>query len=199
MNMHEYSLNSQKRLESIVFIAVISAYLALIISPMIDSLNQSNVFVGYFISTSPFVIFAIIFYAFDNFLWRIKPFSQLLNVPDFNGVWKGEGNSTYNRSQPQKFTVKITINQTFSKIMVDSQFYHSYSESFSAMIDGFNQSRKKLVYSYTNKPEATAKGIQEHIGTVEVYMKNQNALQGNYFTNRKPLTSGTFNLTRVEK
>ena len=185
------------RITVISTIAIISAYVALVLNLYLEVLSTNIPMTMYLLPLSPFILFGILYYFFDIVLWKLKPINKLLEIPDISGAWKGEGQTTYNNSKPTKFNVELNIKQTFSRIIIDGKFYQSYSESINASVDCSNPLRRKLVYSYTNKPQATTtKTMQNHIGTVELCLNEKSTkLEGNYFTNRKPLTSGTLKLS----
>lgn len=196
--MHNYSImNSKIRITVTSTIAIISAYVAFMLNPYLEGIGTNIPISTYLLPLYPFAVFGIFYYLFDTVLWKLKPINKLLEIPDVSGTWKGEGQTTYNNSKSTKFNIELNIKQTFSRIIIDGKFNQSYSESINANIDCSNPLRRKLVYSYTNKPQAiTTKTMQNHVGTVELCLNEKSTeLKGNYFTNRKPLTSGTLKLS----
>jgi len=68
-------------------------------------------------SGMPFPIYKGIQWVFDRWLWKFPLINQIINVPNLNGVYKGQLKSSYdNFQQPKNFT--LIIKQTFSEISI---------------------------------------------------------------------------------
>ena len=187
--MHNYSItNSIIRISIISIIAILSAYFTILINPLLINIPI------YIKPLSPFAIFGIAFFLFDK--WGLLILCKITNIPNFNGTWKGKAKTTSSKSD--EYDVELKITQTFTQILVDGTFNGSQSESFIANIDYSNKSRKKLTYSYLNKPDGTTpKSQTEHYGLITLDLTSKKNIKGNYFTNREPQqTKGTFELKK---
>lgn len=189
--MHNYSITNTKiRTTAVALLAIVAAYLTILVNPIIE---QLPVVIQ---PLSPFAVFGVLFLIFNKWLWKVWPLSKLLDIPNFNGTWKGSGHSTF-PGREGNYDILIKIKQTFTQLIVDAEFGSSYSESFVANVDNVNPLRAKLVYSYLNKPDGNATKTQnEHLGTVELFCTKKNNLTGNYFTNREPQTKGKLELKK---
>lgn len=192
--MHNYSITNTKiRITAVSVIAIAAAYLTFLLNPVITLLPISLQ------PLSPFAAFGVLFFIFDKWVWKLWPLSKLLNIPNFNGTWKGDCQSKSKKANGKKINCTFKIKQTFTQIIIDGSFDSSDSASFAANVDHVNPYRAKLVYSYLNKPKGNAVQTQDkHIGTVELDLKNESELNGNYFTDRLPQSKGAFNLKKVK-
>ena len=106
--MHNYSITNTKiRITVISFIAVVSAYLSFMLNSIISLLPLSLE------PLSPFLIFGILFFIFDRCAWKIWPLNSLIKIPNFNGIWKGQCQTTSTNTNKKKSDMKIKIKQIF--------------------------------------------------------------------------------------
>jgi len=193
--MHSYSVTSRKSwLLTIGIIGICSSIISVFINPIIYELFPKD----FIKPISSITLFGVLFFIFDNFLW--KWFNVFLKIPNFNGTWKGKLFSTHKKAKKEGYDCEIRIKQTFSKIIVDSEFDNSYSESFVASIVSENKLRPKLVYGYKNNPDGNSeKTMNEHMGRVELSLKREERkITGNYFTNRNPQTQGKIEVKKIK-
>ena len=137
--MHNYSITNTKiRITTVSILAIISAYFTFILNPAIALLPISLQ------PLSPFAAFGVIFFIFNNWIWKILPLSRLLSIPNFNGTWKGRCCTQY---EGRNLTIPVTlkIKQSFTQLIVDAGFGASCSESLVANVDNINPFRAKLV------------------------------------------------------
>jgi hypothetical protein len=69
-------------------------------------------------SVTPFVIFAILLWLFDRYLWRWPLIRRVSGIPNLEGTWKGELTRTTsaNARQRKKHKAECYITQTWRKI-----------------------------------------------------------------------------------
>lgn len=69
--------------------------------------------------------------AFDNWLWRYRPFRWLIHRPIVQGTWKTELRTTFEHRADEFIEAYLVIRQTYSRICVDMLFDRSSSRSMS--------------------------------------------------------------------
>ena len=145
------------------------------------------------------VIYAFLYWIFDNFLWKFGFLSDRLKVPNLSGQWKCRGQPI----NPDKtlgvlWNGEIHITQSWDKVRVRLKGQQSNSNSTSAAIiydpiDGF-----RLMYSYCNEPKAGEIGISGHRGFAELtFDSGLLEAHGEYFNGQGRFTFGTLTLTKV--
>ncbi len=134
---------------------------------------------------SPLLIYSIIFYLFDSYLWKIDIFRQLGIVwyPDLNGRWKGRQRSSHQENgQNVSGEGRLEIKQTFSKINISAYYGRSNSESVIADFSDLN-GEVYLFYTYDNDPSSLKTGtMAKHRGTSKIKkLPKENKLSGCYW------------------
>ena len=133
-----------------------------------------------------------IYFLISKFFFKIPYINN--TIPNFNGNWQGKGKSLFNNNE---FDVKIKIKQTLTNISVNAYFNKSKSEAKSVYVQRDND-KEKLYYIYFNEPKNTEENLDCHYGTMILEKIDDNMLEGNYFTSRKPQTKGTFTLKKAD-
>ena len=123
------------------------------------------------------------------FFFKLKIMGRL--VPNFNGTWKGTGESSYDDTS---FPVTIEIKQELAKISINAFFAKSKSEVKHCAVCK-ESDKEKLFYMYVNKPNNNSK-LDMHNGMVILEKINHEELEGNYFTDRTEPTKGHLKLKR---
>lgn len=144
-------------------------------------------------------VFGVLYYVFDNWLWKTKCIKKIHKVPDLNGVWNGEFISSFKDElgNNKKGTCKMNIKQTWSKISIVGNFNESLSYSQTATILD-NSNGIQLKFEYSNKPYKTVnENLKEHLGhNTLIYNEEQESLNGDYFTNASRQTHGIINVSK---
>lgn len=146
-------------------------------------------------SASEFLIFTILYWVFDNWLWRWSIFRLLfaISAPNLAGTWRGILKSNTNGKE---LDITLYIRQSWSKISVAISFDNSTSSSICATIL-CSQALPKLIYTYENIPHhRESDTMTRHIGTAELTLNN-NCLNGNYFTSGDRKTEGQISVVRI--
>lgn len=227
--MHGYSLNNNFREKAMLIILIFSLIAnALLYKPIelfitflcsnysiineiINFLDSIGIGINIFTLTT---IFGLLYYLFDNHLWKSKYINKLHNVPDLNGTWEGGLVSSFQdeNNEPVKMYAYFKINQTWSRITIKSDFSKekksenklqllnqnsSSSYSDTATFDIDNVAGPKLVFTYKNDANNPNLKIRNHSGC-NTFIYKDNTLSGMYFTDRGNGTHGSIFLTRME-
>lgn len=184
-----YSTSDNHREKLYFWMAVISTGLSSLL------LTFDNDLIHKVIVPSGFLIYAGIIFLFDEYLWKLKPFSLLTKLPNLNGKYKGV-NTIINGKTEQ---LDITINQTWRKIDVIVRTGNTISNVITANFNTENNDCKVLNYIWsirTTQPLANFNHSGE--GKTELRINIQNGtftIDGNYFSSK--LSAGSFTLERI--
>ena len=143
--------------------------------------------------------FAIANWLFNNYIWKIPFVNKHLDVPNLNGVWEGELESSFKENGVnKKVDMKLEIKQTWNKMTCTSVFPKSASCSDIVCIDAQGSQGVVLKFTYTNQSENVELDLPQFVGYNELKLCNANKLSGTYYTRRTPATRGTISLVRSD-
>lgn len=173
--------------------------ISIIIQQVIDPwVQEASTLVGLSMSApSAFVLFSTIYWSFKRFGWKWAARAGVLSVPDLNGKWTGELNSSHAPSSgPVDVAAQIT--QNWNRISIDVEAGESASESKSGSLR-CNDAKTVLTYTYSNTPSALAEeGLSTHAGTAVLKLSQDGKqLTGRYYTGRDRKTHGEIELSRT--
>ena len=194
--MHDYMIDSRER----VFVVRIIFLASALVAGGAAALIPSDLFPMRWLLPIPSIalVFAVSYWAFDNWLWRWRFLRvlRLISVPDLGGAWTGTVASSYTgfgRQQP----VTVTIEQTWTKMVVRLNAAESHSWSLTASILTNAPEGLVLTYLFDNEPEAEAdRTMQRFRGTTVLVGVAANRLEGYYYTGRGRATHGSIKLCR---
>ncbi|HHB2168546.1 TPA: hypothetical protein ACOQ6R_002687 [Bacillus cereus] len=194
--MHDYIVLESKKKTVISLLAVFSYILSNAITALLNSWGA----VGVSITFS--LLFAILYFLFNKYIWKFKICKKFLCIPDLNGEWKCIGLSNNIDLQKQfDWTGEIKIIQTWDKICIAmGNGGSSKSKSITAAIKYFEGVGYRLSYNYENTPEVYADSdMRKHDGfCVLTFNEDNKKAEGYYFNNIKDRKSyGKMNLERV--
>lgn len=217
--MHTYSINSKRKNFVLIFLIIITSIVYNFFQRIgfVESLVsfENNIAVisilidwGFIsVVVTPILIFRLIYYLFNNYIWRFKLVAKLLEVPNINGCYKGELISMYKDPHsgkvvdPIKMELKVT--QTYEEILFISIFPNSPSESRSEMgaLMSFDRDIAEFIFAYDNKSEETNIENHHHEGMNRLKFNIVHGeVSGNYFNNRgKNPNKGTMKLNKVKE
>lgn len=176
--MHTYSVDSNERVKIIVWMVIISYFLALIINyvlnfvydlicniEVLDNIISQIELIGVGIrQITILAAFGGLYELFDKKLWKTKLFQKTcVKIPNLNGEWEGEFNSNYKGSTKGK--AKLKIKQTWTKISITSD--NEQSSSYSRVVGILLNTNKgiNIVYQYENRTnEKSTKSMHDHRG-----------------------------------
>lgn len=202
--MHDYSINRHPK-EKILFVL---ALIAIVSAPLLNQgiANLFTYFAGEpsFTSSSltavpVFGLFLAVYMLFDKCLWKVELLRKFLLVPDLNGSWRCEGNTTLKNGAAVSYdwSGTITITQSWSKILIHLKTTQSASTSIAASIAHVEGVGYKVLYEYQNAPAADQLELNKHSGTTELLFDLHCKLaSGNYYTDQNRQTVGTMTLNR---
>ena len=193
--MHSYDADGRSR--AVAALTVGSLFLVWVLHLALEIIDFRP---QWWLSVPSFAGFYSAFYwLFDRYVWRwgILRRVGLLALPDLNGLWKGEINSSY--VERPATSVAVEILQRWSKLVVTLETEDSRSRSIAATFRTEDVPRPELSYLYINEPKATAaESMQSHRGTVTLELVGD-CLEGDYYSGRGRREIGTLKLTRVSQ
>ncbi len=143
--------------------------------------------------------YALIYWVFDRFAWKVPALSRLLHVPDLAGTWECTGRShDPAMAAPFEWSGTVTIWQTWDKLRIRLKTATSGSHSVTAALLYDPTEGYRLMYHYRNDPRVDQPEIKPHRGFAEiVFDEGLGAAQGEYFNGQGRFTFGTLELKRI--
>ena len=197
--MHDYAIDSRER----VFVVRILFMASALASGIAAALIPSDLLPLRWLLPIPSIalVFGVSYWAFDNWLWRWRFLRvlRLINVPDLSGTWTGMIASSYTdleKTQP----VTVTIEQTWTEIVVRLNSAESRSWSITASVLTNSPEGLVLTYLFDNDPEAgSVETMQRFRGTTVLVNAAPDRLEGHYYTGRGRETHGSIKLRRPSR
>ncbi len=205
--MHDYSIDNHPKEKILFFLS----FAAIISAPVLNTVIQD--IVGFIDATSGWksatvtaipvvVVFSFIYWVFNKYLWRISKLRRILLVPDLNGEWSVEGMTTLKNGKNAdfKWKGKITVTQSWSKLLIYLQTDQSASSSVSASIHHEDGIGYRLLYQYENAPGADQLELAKHSGSTELLFNlDCQSAEGHYYTDQHRSTVGVIKLRKIKK
>ena len=135
--------------------------------------------------------FGSVFWLFDNWLWKVSFINNMIKYPDISGKWIG----TIDNPKYNPISTEVTIKQTWSKININlrTKTADSNTKALSFFVADYDNPR--LTYIYYNKSKTT--NLKSHGGTGDLeFIKSENVLKGDYYTDKQRINHGTIYLKR---
>ena len=197
--MHEYSVDVENN-KVIFYLSIVSIFISSVLTMIINLCIEKIPYIEITISITTISIFGILYSLFDKFIWKWKILHKLgiIKIPNLNGKWKGNFQSSYHDFK-ENLPVILIIEQSWSKICIKGKFNHSKSSSDTASIKVNLGKEIMLHYSYYNdkKPEYYKMGTSNHRGYANLEI-NGNSMEGNYFNDPSNNKNwGKLNLKKV--
>ena len=194
--MHDYAIDSRER----VFVVRILFMASALVAGVSVALIPSDLLPTRWLLPIPSIalVFGVSYWAFDNWLWRwqVLRVLRLISVPDLRGTWTGTVASSYTEFQKAQ-PVTVTIEQTWTKIVVRLNSAESRSWSLTASILTNSPEGLVLTYLFDNQPEAeSARTMERFRGTTVLAHVATDRLEGHYYTGRGRGTHGSLRLCR---
>ena len=199
--MHDYVVCNKDRDTMIYVMAIGSAVVAPILTKLFITFVpptglSSWLPVGWKYTLPTGVLFAILYFCYDRWGWKIINY---LRIPNLNGKWTGFVETSKPEFAGQQFPVVLVISQNFSQIEITLTADKSKSESITAVITP-KGNYPELSYSFINVPDNNAgPGQNTHHGQCTLSLFTKDTLRGNYFSGRDRLAYGTITLTKEAK
>ena len=194
--MHDYAIDSRERVLVVRILFMASA----LASGIAAALIPSDLLPLRWLLPIPSIalVFGVSYWAFDNWFWRWRFLRdlRLISVPDLQGTWTGtiaSSHTGFEKTQP----VTVTIEQTWTKIVVRLNAAESRSWSSTASILTNSSEGLVLTYLFDNQPEAeSARTMERFRGTTVLVRTAADRLEGHYYTGRGRETHGSIKLGR---
>jgi hypothetical protein len=198
VRMHEYSIDKNPKSRILFYLALFSIGVATLIQWISDSVFLEFIPV---LAIPTVSVYLGLYTVFNRYLWKNKFVRRFLLVPDLNGTWVCDGETCLKNGKQADFqwSATITINQSWSKILIRLKTPQSESKSISASIFHEEGVGYRLLYQYDNKPNADQQDLRNHSGSSELlFDESITSAEGAYFTDRHRTTVGTMKLKRME-
>ena len=194
--MHDYAIDSRERVFVVRFLFMASA----LVSGIAAALIPSDLLAMRWLLPIPSIalVFGVSYWIFDNWLWRwgFLRVVRLICVPDLRGTWTGTIASSYTGFK-KTHPVTVTIEQTWTKLVVRLDAAESRSWSLTASILTTAPEGLVLTYLIDNQPEAESdKTMERFRGTTVLVRTAADRLEGHYYTGRGRQTHGSIKLCR---
>ena len=194
--MHDYAIDSRERVLVVRILFMASA----LVSGIAALLIPSDFTTVRWLLPIPSIalVFGVSYWSFDNWLWRLRFLRvlRLISVPDLRGTWTGTVASSYTGFERQQ-PVTVTIEQTWTKMVVRLNAAESRSWSLTASILTNSPEGLVLTYLFDNQPEAGSDRTMERFrGTTVLVRTTADQLDGYYYTGRGRGTHGSLKLCR---
>jgi len=181
----------------IIFIIVIyfpCSYLSEVLERAVDKFTMLSRIVQISDSLSTLTFMTVVIFFIDRIGWRWRLFKWLVDLPDLNGRYKGQLESSFKDAggQPVIKDCVIEIKQTASKIHISSYFAEAAtsttsSSSHSVLLEVKKEENGffKLYYIFVNDTGSLQGEVRNHSGTANFYYFPDNkSLAGDYYNQR---------------
>lgn len=201
--MHPFSIDTNERTSVTIYIFILGFAFCLLFYRIV---NHFNISIPWYIGgPSIFGVFGIIYGFFDRHLWKVKFFRRLFRIktPNLNGIWEGEYESSFKSKDSQnevtKGKVKMTINQSWTKIRIESNNEKSNSYSIIAGIIINSNKGILLKFEYGNDADRSmVYSMKLHTGFNTLkYKEESNELEGTYYNDKNRRTYGILKYVKI--
>lgn len=176
--MIDYSLTNNQREKTYYWMAAVS----IMISSLLLLIDLK--LIGKFILPSGFLIYGLFVQLFDKLLWKVKPISYLIKIPNLNGKWSGNASMTSGLNE----SLYVTITQTWKRIDIVVETDETIANVLSATFYFDNEKNKYLKYIYSIKPTKPDPSFNRYgEGCTELRYRNDNnkeTLEGTFFSSK---------------
>lgn len=196
-------INSNNYKQFTCFVLVLIALSSVCVYFFNTYLQSHNIQMPFYVEApSISFIYGLLFYFFDRYLWKLNFFKKLniIIAEDLNGEWTGKAKSSFDEFN-NEIDVKLIIKQTATKITIQGKFNQSKSISLNANFEKSEvDDSVALFYFYRNEPNYDAiKTMSTHEGSVKlIYNKEENSLEGYYYSGRDRNNHGTIKVCRQQ-
>lgn len=143
-------------------------------------------------------IFGFIYFMFDKWVWKLPLLHAVgvVKAPNLQGRWKGYLRSSHD-NQSKKHSVDMTIQQTWTRMLVTLETKTSRSHSVAASVNIEDGKPAEIWFNYRNEPKGEAPtALNIHYGTAILNSITTSTIGGQYFTGRGRANFGIIHLER---
>lgn len=199
------NVNNDNYRQFTYFILVLIAISVVISYGISVLLKQYQISIPFYVDlpVSTIGVYSILFWIFNNYLWKLRLFRAMgiVIADDLNGKWEGVAKSSYDNFK-SNIKTEIEIEQTATKIKICGTFKESRSVSIH---ENFSRSeidnKVALFYFFRNEPNYDAtETMSIHEGSTKlIYDKQKDTLAGYYYSGRDRNNHGTIEVKRSKK
>jgi hypothetical protein len=144
-------------------------------------------------------VYAVLYFMFRKWIWRIPWVTQWLKVANLAGTWHCDGTPFLRPgSLGQPWAGTLTITQDWDRFRVHLQTAQSASNSIVAALTTDPIEGIVLLYSYRNEPKPGEDELRPHRGFARLtFDKGLQSAEGDYFNGDGRHSSGTMSLRRT--
>jgi SMODS-associating 2TM, beta-strand rich effector domain len=144
------------------------------------------------------LIYAGLYWLFDQHVWKLPRLSKLLRVPDLSGTWLCRGQTLKPDGSPEReWTAEVAIVQSWDRLRVRLKTPQSTSNSIAAALVYDQADGYRLLYNYRNEPRIGQPQLAGHRGSAELlFSQDLQSAKGEYFNGHGRYTFGTIQLER---
>lgn len=193
----------------IVTIIILSGLVELIVGNYINPFIAQYLSVGsHFRVPTTVSLLGLLFYIYNQFLWKVPVLKLLMDVPDISGRYEGKIKYEWDGVNNEKKCF-IEVIQTASKIKVHTYFSDGVNENTSSksLVEEIKQDEDgffDIYLFYLNSGTKLNGGLDCHEGANKIRFipgrsGKKNQLSGHYFTNRQTQTRGEIEAILISK
>ena len=192
--MEQYSIDGEGRGAVYIMLAIVSVVLAYIAHQLGDRLPFE---IPWWAAVPSFAVwFGVVNVSFDRWLWRVRlPGFRFSAVPDFAGEWRGNIIAMSAAHEQTEMPVDVRIRQTWSAMDVRGKTTHGVTRS---KLIGVRIEDAELRYEYETQPDIFDPTAKHHVGFCVMELRDNDRLDGFYYTLDGTSAKGTIRLQRVQ-
>lgn len=194
-NMHSYSLKNDNKNEILTVILILSGFFDLIMNYAVSCLSNliNDWMIPIIFLFTYFSSYKIIYYLYNEKLWKSKFFGIINKHPNISGKWEG----TINNSEFTPIAVNVEIIQTWSEIIMILTTDTAYSKTKCLSMD--NEDKLRIDYIYLNKTRGMDnQELRNHEGTCSLLISDDlKNMEGEYYTNHHRKSTGILKLEKI--
>jgi hypothetical protein len=198
-----------KTVPLITTILILSGLVELCVGNLINPCLANYLPVGnHFRVPTTVSILGLLFFIYNQYLWKIPVFKLLMSVPDISGRYEGKVKYEWEGIKNEKKCF-IEVVQTASKIKVQTYFSDGVSENTcsKSLVEDIKQEEDgffDIYLFYLNSGTKQNGGLDCHEGANKLRFIPRgktvnNQLIGHYFTNRQVQTRGEIEAIQISK
>lgn len=195
--MTDYGTDSGERIRTLGAIAIVAVIFSWLLTNLIGSMQVNLPF--WVEGPSLLSVYGLAVWAFDEWGWRWASLRSVLRlrVPDLAGQWQGRLWSNFDGGRDRD-DVRVTITQTWTRILIRLETGSSRSWSTVAAISTADPGQPILSYQYMNEPRAdAAESMSTFKGTATLALVSSDRLEGDYYSGRGRNQFGRLSLDRA--
>lgn len=180
--MNKYSIDKNYR----IYIYFLIAFISISLSPHVAIFEKLT---GYRFTVTPFMLFCILYWAFNNYFWSFFGFRHFLKVPNLNGKWEGTITLpvTEYRQQEKTVNVVLLVTQNWSTIDLVLKGQETVSLALTSHISIKNPDNISIKWIYQVKGRTGIESVNHASeGVTELFLTTKDSshkMEGSYYSN----------------